>query len=157
MADLINLLNLIDEKNKLCRNYEVCSESLLVCDDDSISDKIAERADLAHRIDQINSMIEDFYRTDDNSGEIGKKAVQNSVFRNELPEEYKAVFDRAQAGFACLNRVKINEPVILERLESIRHQLDQQLRSMSNTPKILKYLKTGTSVPTDGILFRNQI
>jgi len=157
VPDIERLLSLVDEKNRLCREYEQCSDEMLTCGDDEFAEKMRRRSDISRQIDAVSIMIAQLHDPDTGSVEPGLKAVHNSVDRADLPDEYKAVFDRAQAGFSCLNRVMNNEPLIAERMRMRKLQLELKIRSMRNTPNIISYLKTGASSSDNGTLLKTEI
>jgi len=157
MPDIGRLLELVDEKNRLCREYEQCSDEMLTCGDDEFGEKIRRRSEIARQIDAVSVMIDQVCVRDVDADEPGLKAVRNSCDRDDLPDKYKAVFDRAQAGFACLNRVRNNEPLITDRMNMRKLQLDQKIRSVRNTSNILTYLNTGISSQGNGNLLKKEI
>lgn len=157
MFDINRLVGLIEERNKLCREYEACSEEMLTCPYEEMADKLKRRSEIAKQIDAVNAVIKEMHEPDAEDGGTVRKAVDNSCDRSDLPDEYRKLFDMAQAGFASLNRVMNNEPLIAERMKMRKMQLDKKIRSMKNTSGILSYLKTGVSTRDGGSRFREEI
>lgn len=151
-----NLCGLLAEKKQWFEKYQACTEALETCDIDDIEDYITKRTQYAIEIDKIDEAIGENC-LGENNGALLHAAAFNRCDFEDVPESARLVFERAQEIFAIIFQIQEREPMILERMKTLREDLREKIRERQNVPKIAKYLGGLAVRPENGRFLGGQV
>ena len=150
--DVVDIISAaLNRKNELFTEYEECTRALLECEVDSMSDYITKRTQLANEIDKIDVQILQIC-DDTPRGALLGDVVANRCAYEQVPAEWKSLFDGGQVVLGTISRVVELEGLALARMKELRAELKKKISESQNTPKIARYL-TGLSDQNDGEMF----
>lgn len=130
----------LQEKKTLFAEYEVCTNEMMTCDSDCFEHYITERGQLAIQIDKIAEEMESLCAQDDEP-ELIRNAANYKGNYEDYPEEMRDIYELAGQVFGSMNRVRSTEDLVEKRMQEVRGELLDKIRSKSDTAKVYHYVK----------------
>lgn len=127
------LCQLLDEKTELFREYEDATEKLLSVDVDEMENQMNRRQKLIVQIDYIDAKLQETAQGMDGLSDLAWRAVRLQAAKSDIPQELWPVFEKAQEMYAVANRIRINEPLAVDRIEEELEHLSEKIRETNRS------------------------
>lgn len=122
------LCQLLDEKAGYFNEYEDATEKLLAVDIDEIETQMNRRQMLITKIDYVDARLRETAQAMDELSEAAWSAVRLQKAKSEIPENLWPVFERAQGVYAVANRIRLKEPLVIDRIEEELEGLSEKIK-----------------------------
>ncbi len=123
MSQTQPIVDLLYQKKSLFLQFEQESEAMCFCPVDEIDLHMCERLKLQQKIQEIDEQLVPLYETVPGAAQAVAHASDRDTFSPDLAE----VYDASLSIKGVLNRILLNEPTLMERVQLERSALLQKL------------------------------
>lgn len=140
MSQIQPILDLLAQKKKLFLQFEQASEAMCFCPVDEMDEHMCERLELQQKIQELDEQLAPLYQAVPGA----QRAVSHADERELLSPELAELYDAALSVKGVVNRILLNEPTLLERVQLERGTLLQKLEEtrQSSSSVAKGYYKT---------------
>lgn len=156
MEKINYILCRLDEKEKLFEEYETLTNKIYESEFDNMEEINLKRFSIAEKIDAIDKDISAVCQSLDN-GDLIFNALKNRCNRSELSEDLKAIFDKTQSVFSVIQRIKMIEEMLMNRLVTNKAEIEKKIKAVSIAPKVTQYLNAVGGDAKTGMMFGSKI
>ncbi len=128
MKKIETLCQLLDEKAGCFHEYDDATEKLLTVHIDEIENQVNRRQRLIPKIDYLDARLHETAQSMDGLSEAAWDAVRLQKAKSEIPEILWPVFEKAQEVYAIANRIRLKEPLVIDRIEEELEGLSEKIR-----------------------------
>jgi len=118
----------LEKKAELFREYDDATEKLLTVDVDGMEKQMKRRQSLISKIDYLDGQMREAARKMDGLSDAAWDAVRLQRAKCDIPEELWPVFEKAQEVYAIANRVRLKEPLAVDRIEEELERLTEKIK-----------------------------
>ncbi len=133
MNKIGTLCQLLEDKKALFHEYEDATEKLLTVDVDEMENQMNRRQKLIAQIDYIDARLRETAQGMNDLSEAAWAAVRMQTAKAELSQELWPVYEKAQEMYAVANRIRLNEPLVMDRIEEELEHLSEKIRETNRS------------------------
>ncbi|MEG0752612.1 MAG: hypothetical protein RR461_02170 [Angelakisella sp.] len=135
---------LLEEKKLAFERYEALTDTLMeTSDTDIMEDYITKRANMANKIDMLDSRIKQLLC--EAFGEEGSRAMKQSTLRESLPQPLQPIYDCNLRILEVVRRIRLKDSDITAGCVRFRDETMEKIKATNNMPKINRYLNNLSS------------
>lgn len=128
MKNIDALCQCLEKKADCFREYDDATEKLLSVDVDEMENQMNRRQKLIAKIDYLDAKLREIAQKMDGLSDAAWDAVRLQKAKCDIPEELWPVFEKAQEVYAIANRVRLKEPLAVDRIEEELERLTEKIK-----------------------------